>query len=89
MSSYRDELLELLAVEGPDADQLLRIAELTEYMYDAEASLPWWQKAALAGSQDAIDALEVFDDTSGISLEQIRQDLLDLLRRRNRKDSKD
>lgn len=60
---YRDELLALLDEFSPTPDQLRRLAEVVEELvYDVQASLVWWQRAAEAGDPDAKDILELLRD---------------------------
>lgn len=56
------ELIHLLGLPAPDGEQLRRIAEVAELLYDIEAARPWWLKAALVGDQDAIDYMAVLNE---------------------------
>lgn len=56
------ELGRLLAVEDPSGEQLLWIAENAELLFDTGAARVWWERAAAAGNEDAIDVLQLLDD---------------------------
>lgn len=58
----RSELTSLLGHLNPSPAELRRIAELTEGLYGDGTARPWWEKAARAGDEDAVDYLAVLDD---------------------------
>ncbi|MET7363211.1 hypothetical protein ABZS76_32905 [Streptomyces sp. NPDC005562] len=57
----RAQLLHLLGAPARSGAQLRRIAELTELLFDDDAARIWWQRAAAAGDQDAVDMLAQFE----------------------------
>ncbi|WP_432156076.1 hypothetical protein [Streptomyces sp. bgisy153] len=57
-----DELATLLLLPDPLPAELRRIAELTELLHDDPTARVWWERAAFAGDQDAIDYLAVLTE---------------------------
>jgi hypothetical protein len=60
-----EALRRLRAVSEPTPGQLVRIAELTEFVDGIDTARQWWEKAAAAGDEDARDYLEVLGEEFG------------------------
>lgn len=86
INASHEELDSLLDLSRPRPDQLRRIAELVELLYDLETSRVWWHQAAHAGDRDAIDVLPHLDDPDEpMDMDEVRADLLKLLKGRRKK----
>lgn len=59
---FRDELNELLGLDRRSPEQLARVAGLMEIVHDETVARPWWERAADAGDEDAIDYLRELVD---------------------------